>query len=169
MDPLFEVRYYDNHKLISEFIRKFQMRVINILIVFMGVLFTLYLGISIETGMTGEKIYYLTVLGLTMVLLYFFPDWYAWQSMKRNKKMNDGVLPESVVTFADTIEFQEGMLRATVEYHKILRTVRLKHSYVLMFTKRNGVVIDPSKFTKGTFEEFKQFLWEKCPKITIAE
>ena len=61
------------------------------------------------------------------------------------------------------------MVHITVEYRKIVRVLRLKHSYVLMIGKRNGVMLDPKGFTKGAFEEFKHFLREKRPDLTIPE
>jgi hypothetical protein len=31
------------------------------------------------------------------------------------------------------------------------------------------MAIDPNCFTKGTYEEFKQFLREKCPDLKISD
>ena len=73
------------------------------------------------------------------------------------------------MTFGDTIEMHEGMVHLTIEYRKIVRTIRLKHSYMLMLGKRNGVMLEPNAFTKGSFEEFKQFLRTKCPGILVVE
>ena len=61
------------------------------------------------------------------------------------------------------------MVHLTIEYRKILRVLRLKHSYMLMMGKRNGVMLDPNGFTKGTFEEFKQFLRDTYPNLQIPE
>jgi hypothetical protein len=63
----------------------------------------------------------------------------------------------------------ESMVHLTIEYRKIVRVVRLKHSYLLMTSRRTGVLLDPNGFTKGTFEEFKQFLRQKRPDLTIPE
>ena len=60
-------------------------------------------------------------------------------------------------------------MHLTVEYRKICKVVRLKHSYVLMIGKRNGVMLDPNGFTKGNFEDFKRFLQEKRPDLTVPE
>ena len=104
-----------------------------------------------------------------MLAISFFPNLYAWSNIKNTKIQNDGTIPETIVIFGDTIEMHEGMLHVTVEYRKIVRTIHLKHSYALMINRKNGIIIDPNKFTKGTFEEFKQFLREKCPGIIVAE
>ena len=61
------------------------------------------------------------------------------------------------------------MTHIAVEYRKIRRVVHLRHSYVLMIGRRNGVILDPNTFTKGTFAEFKQFFREKRPDLTIPE
>jgi transcriptional regulator with XRE-family HTH domain len=76
---------------------------------------------------------------------------------------------ETVIAFGETIEIHEGMVHLTIEYRKSVREVRLKHSYMLMLGKHNGVLIDPNGFTKGSFEEFKGFLREKRPDLTIPE
>jgi len=89
--------------------------------------------------------------------------------MKNGKKQNDGVAPEVIITFGETIKLHEGMVDITVEYRKIQKVVRLKHSYMLMIGKRNGLMLNPDCFTKGTFEEFKQFLREKRPDLKIPE
>ena len=97
------------------------------------------------------------------------PHWVTWGSLRNAKKLNDGIMPETVVTAGDVLELDEGMTHITVEYRKIRRVVHLRHSYVLMIGRRNGVILDPNAFTKGTFAEFKQFLREKRPDLTIPE
>ena len=97
------------------------------------------------------------------------PQWYTWLTLRNVKKQNDGMQPETIVTFGDIIEMHEGMVHLTIEYRKIKKVIRLKYSYMLMLGKRNGVMLAPDSFTKGTFEEFKQFLREKRPDLVIPE
>jgi hypothetical protein len=103
---------------------------------------------------------------LTAIL---FPHLLVWRAQKNGKKQNDGIQPEVIVTFGDIIEMHEGMVHLTIPYQKVVRVVRLKYSYVLMLGKRNGVMLSPDHFTKGNFEEFKQFLREKRPDLNIPE
>ena len=111
----------------------------------------------------------LIILGVSMLAVCFLPQFYAWSVMKNGKKQNDGVAPEVIITFGETIKLHEGMVDITVEYRKIQKVVRLKHSYMLMIGKRNGLMLNPDCFTKGTFEEFKKFLREKRPDLKIPE
>ena len=79
-------------------------------------------------------------------------------------------MPETRVVFSDeNIQMFEGMVHLTVEYRKITRAIRLKHSYALMTGKRTAVLIKPDGFTRGSLEELRRFLGEKCPGIQIAE
>ena len=74
-----------------------------------------------------------------------------------------------MVQFGDNIQLFEGMLHLTMEYRRVVKVVRLKHSYCLMTSKRTAIMLRDDAFTKGTFEEFKQFLREKYPHLTIPE
>lgn len=169
MEPLFEVRYYDNHKMIAEFARKYSIGPRMPVLVGFWVFFAVFLVLSIQNGTIYDRKYMLFVFGICMLAVSFLPQLYAYGIIQGSKKQNDDILPETVVIFGDTIEMHEGMVHLTIEYRKIVRTIRLKHSYMLMLGKRNGVMLDPNGFTKGSFEEFKQFLRTKCPGIIVVE
>ena len=169
MEPLFENRFYSNYRMFAEFARKYAVGPRWPILIVSWVLYLFLLAILMWSGNIGEIGYLLLFLGVFLFVLGFVPQWYSWQTMKNTKKQNDGVIPEAVITFGDTIELREGMVNITVEYRKIVRTVRLKHCYLLMIGKRNGVMIDPNGFTKGSFEEFKKFLREKCPDLKVVE
>ncbi len=169
MEPLFEVKYFCNRKMLTEFARKYAVGPRWPILISSWVLYLFSLTVLIWAGGIGEIGYFLLFLGVFLFLLGFMPQWYSWQTMKNTKKQNDSVIPETVITFGDSIELHEGMVNITVEYRKIVRTVRLKHSYLLMIGKRNGVMLDPDGFTKGSFEDFKQFLREKRPDLKVVE
>lgn len=169
METSFEVKYYANHKMIAEFARKHSIGPRTPLLLGFWVFYFVLLVLSIQGGVLHKRSYMLLVMGICMLAIAFLPNWYAWMTIKNTKKQNDGVLPQTIVSFGDTIEMHEGMVNLTIEYHKIVRTIRLKHSYILMLGKRNGVMLDPNSFTKGSFEEFKQFLRIKCPGIIVVE
>ena len=169
MEPQFEVRYVANHKMMAEFMRKYSVgpRPWMLIVggaVFLWAAFWLCIG-----GLSGRDIYYIVMLGFIQLFIGLMPHYVAWMTLKNTKKQNGGTMPETVVTFGENIEIHEGMVHLTIEYRKILRVLRLKHSYMLMMGKRNGVMLDPNGFTKGTFEEFKQFLRETYPNLQIPE
>ena len=169
MEPLFESRFYSNRKMLTEFARKYAVGPRPPILIAFWTVYPIAVLISILTGAYRENGFLLVFLGVFMLIMPWLPNWYSWLTLKNTKKQNDGVLPETVVTFGDTIELREGMVNISIEYRKIVRTVRLKHCYLLMIGKRNGVMIDSNGFTKGSFEEFKKFLREKCPDLKVVE
>ena len=169
METAFEVKYYENHKMIAEFARKHSIGPRPPVLLGFGVFYFVFLVLSIQRGVLCERGYMLLVLGICMLVVAFLPHLYAWSLIKNAKKQNDGVLPQTIVFFGDTIEMHEGMVHLTIEYRKIVKVIHLKHSYMLMIGKRNGVMLDPDGFTKGSFEEFKQFLRVTRPDLHIPE
>ena len=156
MEPFFEVRYYCNYKMMVEFARKISIGPRPPILIVFWAFYAVLLAFVMQNGIIGN-------VGHSMLIIS------AWNALKHSKKQNDGAIPETVITFGDIIEMDEGMVHLTIEYRKIVRTIRLKHSYMLMMGSRNGVMIDLNCFTKGTFKEFKQFLREKCPNVSVVE
>lgn len=169
MEPFFEVRYYCNYKMMVEFARKISIGPRPPILIGFWAFYAVLLAFVMQNGIIGNVGYSMLIISTCMLVFSFLPHWYAWNVLKHSKKQNDGAIPETVITFGDIIEMDEGMVHLTIEYRKIVRTIRLKHSYMLMMGSRNGVMIDLNCFTKGTFKEFKQFLREKCPNVTVVE
>lgn len=171
MDMEFENRYYAGRKMMAEFGRKYAVGPRMPLLIGFWVLYLLSLIPALVAPENFSENYrgMLLVLGLVMLVNSFLPQIYAATSIRNAKKLNEGIQPETVITFGETIELHEGMIHITVEYRKILRVVHLKHSYLLMIGKRNAVMLDPEGFTCGTFETFKDFLRSKRPDLKIPE
>ena len=171
MDILFENRYYTTKKMMAEFGRKYAVGPKKPLMI---ITWLLYFFAAIPIFLVPEDFeadsrMLLIILGVSMLTVCFLPQFYAHSVMKNTKKQNDGVVPEVIITFGETIKLHEGMVDITVEYRKIQKVVRLNHSYMLMIGRRNGLMLRPDRFTQGTFEEFKQFLREKRPDLKIPE
>lgn len=170
MEPQFEIRYTTNQKILREFYRKIGTgprypTVIAELAFFAGLIFY-----SASQGILAEVADTFTLCGLVFLLLFFLPWYISWNALRTSKRNNDGVIPETRIAVKDDrIDVDEGCVHFTLEYRKFRRVVHLKHSYVLMIGRRNGLMIDPDGFTKGTFAEFKQFLREKRPDLNIPE
>jgi hypothetical protein len=169
METLFENRYYTRYPMMVEFFRKYGTGPRIPVVIASAVALIGIIAFCAVHGILDQMrniLIFVTVLDIGM---FFLPHFVAWSSMRNGKKQNDGVIPETVITFGESIELHEGMVHITVEYSKIIRVVRLKHSYMLMIGKRNGVILDPDGFTKGTFEEFKQFIRGKRPDLVVPE
>ena len=168
-DIFFENRFLGNYKMVVEVSRKYSVGPRPPVAFVMALI---YIGFVVKCwyeGILPYMILSLLFVGAVFTAIYFLPHFYTWLLLHNTKKQNDGVQPEVVVSFGDAIEVREGMVHLTIEYRKIKKVVRLRHSYLLMNSRRGGIMIDPEKFTKGTFEEFKQFLREKRPDLVIPE
>ena len=169
MENQFEVRYYGTHKMLAEFARKYSIGPRWPIVIAFWSLYLFFFIFCAANGVLDIAWRRLVLLGVFMLIVAYFPHIYAWSVMRNGKKMNDGIAPETVVTFGNTIELHEGMVHLTIEYRKIVRTIRLKHSYLLMTGKRTGVMLRTDCFTKGTFEEFTEFLAQKRTDLKIVE
>ncbi len=168
MEPTMEIRFTAEKKMLLEFYRKvsgIRLPSLILTLVLILVLNAIATWVGIQDYVNG----FLGFICCVSIILYIMPFFLVWTNLCQTIKQNDGQLPQCIITVDDTIELHEGMMHITIEYRKIQKILHLKHSYVLMLGKRNGVIIDPNGFTKGTFAEFKQLLREKCPNLLIPE
>jgi hypothetical protein len=170
MEILFENTYLSDKKMMREFFRKYSVGPRPVISIITCILMVIYLPVLVVGIMLRRDVWMMAVMYLVLIVIQFFPRLFAWSSMRNAKKQNDGVMPETRVVFTDeNIQMFEGMVHLTIEYRKITRAIRLKHSYALMTGKRSAVLIKPDCFTRGSLEELRRFLGEKCPGIQIAE
>ena len=87
------------------------------------------------------------------------------QIKESGKKLHNGKSYETVVRFGEDITMEEGACAITVEYGQIERIYYLEHACVLMFGRRNGILLDPKGFTEGSFTEFKEFIESRVKRI----
>lgn len=89
---------------------------------------------------------------------------------KRVRQYHDGMVPQTQVQFTEKkILVENGRSSQTVPYDKLDKAWIMKHCIRLDAGKMALVAIKPECFTKGTAEEFMQFLREKCPDLKIIE
>lgn len=170
MEPIFENRYHCNKKMLAEFARKYsvgptpRMTVITLPVVILAAPVLL----SKHAGSESKLILWIAVA--ILIGAQFLPQFYAHSTIANMKKQNDGVLPETIVVFGDeNIQMFEGMVHLTIEYRKIVKTVRLKNSYALMTGKRTAVLVQENGFTRGSFAVFREFIRNKCPGVEVVE
>ena len=170
METLFENTFISDKKMMREFFRKYSIGPRRVISIITCALMLLYAPVLVVGIKLRRDVWLLTVMYLVFILIQFFPRLFAWSSLRNAKKQNDGVMPETRVVFTEeNIQIFEGMVHLTVEYRKITKAIRLKHSYALMTGKRTAVLIKPDCFTEGSLGELRRFLGEKCPGIQIAE
>ena len=169
MEPIFENRFYCSKTILKEFYRKVIFKCIPILCVTETVILCCFVVHGLFFGIFLEMIPMYLMMAAVFSIGWLMPDWFVWNIMRQTKKQYDGEIPETTVTFGDTIELHEGMVHYTIPYQKIVRVIHLEHSYVLMIGKKNGIILAPDGFTEGTFGEFKEFLRRKRPDVLIPE
>ena len=170
MEILFENVYVSDKKMMREFFRKYSVGPRPVISIITGILMLIELPALVVGIMLRQEVWLLATMYLVLIVVQFFPNLFAWSSQRNARKQNDGVMPETRVVFTEeNIQMFEGMVHLTVEYRKITKGIRLKHSYALMTGKRTAVLIKPECFTKGSLEELRSFLARKCPRIPFAE
>ena len=169
MEIQFENRYTADVKTMVEFTRKYRTNPRPAVAIPFAVVYTFLTLYLLHYGIWSALPKILIIIGLYCAFVALLPSWQVWCMRRAAAKDNEGVFPESVVVFGENIEVFEGMVHLTIGYHRVTEVVRLKHSYCLKMSSATAVMIREDAFTKGTFEEFKQFLREKYPHLPIPE
>lgn len=106
------------------------------------------------------------MLSAAFVLL---PQACAKLEMHRIRKKYGGAVPTSITWFGSEIATNDGEGKQYFSYSQITN-VRMFSDYFAIFVDHfTLLLLSYDGFTKGTFEEFKQFLREKRPDLKIPE
>lgn len=105
---------------------------------------------------------------LLIPVLIALPGWEAKIIMWRLRRAYGNRIPPSVTKFAEVIRTNDPDGSKVFSYTQIGEVKRLADCYGLFFG-REWIFLDPNGFTKGTFEDFKQFLRTKRPDLKIPE
>ena len=168
MEPQFECEFPLTVKMVAARVRKYSPGMCMLMLV-LGIGFFVYaVPAAIWYRFEGTWSVFFLIAVAYLIYGLFMPEINAYISIKRYKKDTDG---EGVyrVAFGDMIEVSQGNIRAYWEYSEINKVEHLRYTYELVKSKRLIILLDPNGFTKGTFEEFKQFLREKRPDLKIPE
>ena len=134
-----------------------------------GVFALIFLGTGIAgvlPQMAEEVILY---AALYIPAAWFTPHLIVWLAMRKVKKENDGKIPEALVLVEeDAIRIREDMAEIVVQYSRIKKVEQLKHSYAIV-AGATSVLLDTNGFSKGTLEEFKNFLQTKRPDLKVKK
>ena len=169
MEPRFVIHFSMTNRMVFEFGKKIgvlppKQRAILAL---WSILFSL---IAIVLLCLGEDKWLLLTIAIALIgiAVIYLPDRYVWRSLEK-ERCPDDIVYKVTVTIGDKIEWHGEKEEFAIDYEHISRVVHLKYSYALMLSKQIGIYFDPSGFTKGTFEEFKEFLRNKRPDLRIPE
>jgi hypothetical protein len=158
MEIAFENKYYSNDKMLSEYINKVILKGLKFWgrIVAAGALLLLIYGI-VQKNQVYIAIY-AVVLFIVVAVIVFTPSMTLKELKESDKKIHRRKKRQTKVQFGDKIYLSEGTFSLTIEYDQIIKQYDLEHSYVLMFGKKNGILVEPNSFTRGNFEDFKEFI-----------
>ncbi|MCI8327914.1 MAG: YcxB family protein [Lachnospiraceae bacterium] len=165
----YENKYNQNDEMISEYVKKVlckkTQRIGGLFSVFAFVMliFTIWQKDNIMAAVFGTC---LIIILLTLAILS--------PSMKKglkeaNNRLHGGKQYETVVQFGDKITLSEGNVFIEVDYTQVQEIYDLKYSCVLKIGKNNSILLSPSGFTVGTYEDFQTFIREKCGPIKVYE
>lgn len=114
-----------------------------------------------------------------LVVPLFFFAWAVYVAltpylrMRKNEKKKqafyNGRQPDEIVRFGERIEYEYENGSQNWEYFHLTQVCSLKYSYCLHFTDQSAIMLGRETFTKGTFDEFKQFLRKKRPDLKIPD
>ena len=169
MDTQFEIQFTPTHKMIAENVRKYGAGPRIPTVIVCSILFAAIIFYLCVAGFWEDMRGFVITLLIVEVIVFFIPHIMAGLRCATARKLNNGKLFDAVITVSETIDYSEGPTNLHCEFAELTGAVRLKYSYKLRFTERRSLLIDPDGFTKGTFEEFKQFLREKRPDLVIPE
>lgn len=115
---------------------------------------------SVMEYRNNSKIFSIVLGGIAIIGILF----YIISIPKTLKKVRSqkNILSEKVIqiTFNHVNIFENGLERK-IKFGEIVSVLEDAENMYLMLDKTNGVIINKSGFTKGTFEEFKKFIDKK--------
>lgn len=103
------------------------------------------------------------------ILFALMPYWEVRKGWKKDLAFHNGVLPVNTARFGEKISIENTMASRSWEYYHLVKVCSFQYSYCLRFSDNTVLFFDRGNFTKGTFDEFKQFLREKRPDLKIPE
>ena len=167
MDPLFVCEFTPTARMLAGRIRKYEKPRWIVMLVLGVCLLGFMLFNIIASGVFLFWLGYLVFSLGFLAFCVFFPEingFFTARKFKKNKK-SDGVYR---IAFGETIEVSHCGREAAWEYSELQAVWHLKHSYELAKPGKS-LIVEPDSFTKGNFEDFKQFLRQKRPDLAIPE
>lgn len=164
----FENRYYEDEKITEVYVRRIlcgRVRRYGLACTVLGtVMLAVYMVEQnyIWIGIDAAAL----IVSVTMMLLT--PVYTLRQMREHERRIHNGKQVETVITFGDKIQVVEGSLALAVEYSQIMKVYDWEKMYVLMISRQNGIIIHPDGFVKGSLDEFRGFIKDKCVNAKVA-
>lgn len=170
---LFECRYIPTEELCREALRSTRRGWEIAFMVIYALLVLRTVGMILVTALLFGYVepYAVVVLLLCLgAVLYFSfrPRLMAKRQIRRIRDFFDGQLPEYQIRFTreHIINIAAGN-EHQIPYAKLNKVWNTKHILILGVDKVTSIAIPKNSFTKGSYEEFLQFLREQAPKLKL--
>lgn len=173
MEFQFENTTVPKRKMLAETTRRLQKIWWIILAVCVG--YMVYMAYSFVEGYRNnviwvDYIFWFVFYFAFAVFALAMPSIAAERQLRALHRRNLGQPVVVVKQFGDRIISNMPGSVLTLDYCNIRRVYSLKTCYVIRFVDNMAqLILSRDGFTKGTFEEFKQFLREKRPDLKIPE
>lgn len=163
MGTLFENRYRMTDQMIKEYARKVLCkRLIWLSALILAISLPMFSLTLLWKDYVMSAVYFICLLIAAVERVVALP--LTVRQMKENtERMHGGKEQETVVRFGEKISISEGEFYLAIEYSQIIKIHYLKHSCVLMFGKSNGIMLAYDGFAGASFDEFREFIMERCP------
>lgn len=151
---MFENEYLVNKKIIKEY-------VLNILIKKLVITEILLIICSIILYLLEGSMIMLSISLVGLITLILFPIITVNDLMENSKRLNNGKIEKTIITFKDNIVMNEGKVHLEFEYQQIEKVIETKNIYALMISKQNAIIVLKDSFTKGKESDFVTFINNK--------
>lgn len=163
--PDFQSVYTDSIKGIAKLydvsVARYSFEKFNVVMPAMFLIDTIILiFISNIMGFGNYYLYILTaILFLCSLILSLGSYLFAFLRIKNIKTLNSGMLPETIVDFAEKIYITCGVTKQELNYADITSFIETKDTLYIIFNKRLFLYIPKNSFTKGDVNEFKNLIY----------
>ena len=168
MEPIFTCEFIPTARILAGRIKKYEKPRWILMMVLGAALLGFMIFNIVASGVFLFWLGYLLFAVVFLVSGIFFPEINGWIAARKFKKSKKG---ENIyrLSFGEWIEVSHCGKEASFDYEDIVAVCRLKHSYELIRKNKRSLIVEPNSFTQGTFADFKVFLQEQCPDLTIPE
>ena len=137
------------------------------------IIYSVYALVLLAMWLWNRNVVALVGLGVMIFLIIrnlMFPKKQANMAYKRKLAYYDGVMPPAVFSFyEDHFEVVDVDSSRTAHYAKIQTVEFLEYSFAITLMDGHAYLAATDGFTKGTPEEFREFIRNKCPHLNLPQ
>ena len=102
------------------------------------------------------------------VLMLVYHKLMAKTAFKNGVKHHNGQMPKTDIVFAGRINITEGGTKTVYHYGDVTNFRENAKNYFLMFGKYAGVILPKDSFSVGDANAFKEWIYQKAPRLRLG-